>query len=571
MMREILSQGKGWRRVLLCELYGSQKPVSGSYGVRIFLRTLIVFPVFYAALVISACQSQPIDLRELLPRNTLVYLETSDLAAALNAITETESFKTSSAHNLDFSAVEGVRVAIAVTGLETDEKQVSDSRSILNLKPKFVAVADTNAWSYRVHSLVEDPVNRFVQKVFGEDVKLVKRLENNVQWYIWTAADGRRLFAAVVETQVFFGNDEESINQALSAKSGRAENLSKRSDLDTAYELSKNKLAFGFVSTEAIVKISELIGISVAVQQTEDENTRAFISRVLPGIISGTLDQIIWTARPVKAGIEDKLLLKTKAEFAVILNETIRPAANDQARIIKIIPPQAQSVTLYSIKNPQVAFRSILLVAAKNAGAAEGRLISTFSGSLLEPYGIENSEEFLSGAGTEIYTVQLDEEGEKSLVIAAVKDIEKIKSSVSPRIDFIAPPKTLFGAQIWNSADQTLSAAVLDRFLVLGESDGVLQVVANWRRMKSVPAETVNDFSRSFEKFRETDAASYTVAADSDAGQRMRRVFGVKNNGYKPIITWSFVETRYTKTGIERRYISDFGFIGMIVGQFDSE
>ena len=44
-------------------------------------------------LLLSSCSSKPSDLRTLVPAETLVYLETNDLAAALQPIVDSKPFR----------------------------------------------------------------------------------------------------------------------------------------------------------------------------------------------------------------------------------------------------------------------------------------------------------------------------------------------------------------------------------------------------------------------------------------------------------------------------------------------
>src|SRR5688500_11982059 len=103
-----------------------------------------------------SCQSQSTDLRTFAPSETLVYLETSDLANTLNALTENEIFTKLAAGKKDFSALENVQLAVAVTGFETSQQQVAGEQTILKFKPNFVAIADTHAWNWQAISLTEN-------------------------------------------------------------------------------------------------------------------------------------------------------------------------------------------------------------------------------------------------------------------------------------------------------------------------------------------------------------------------------------------------------------------------------
>src|SRR5688572_16516196 len=105
-----------------------------SFSLRLCVSAVILFFI--------GCQSQPTDLRTFAPSETLVYLETGDLAKTLNALTENEVFKKLAANKRDFSVLENVQLAVAITGFETSQQQVTGEQSILKFKPHFVAIAD---------------------------------------------------------------------------------------------------------------------------------------------------------------------------------------------------------------------------------------------------------------------------------------------------------------------------------------------------------------------------------------------------------------------------------------------
>ena len=88
-------------------------------------------------LTFSACNSTPTDLRNYAPAETLVYLETNDLQNTLNSLTENETFQRLTNNKKDFSSLKGVQLSVAVTGFETNEKQVTDSQAILEFQTAF--------------------------------------------------------------------------------------------------------------------------------------------------------------------------------------------------------------------------------------------------------------------------------------------------------------------------------------------------------------------------------------------------------------------------------------------------
>ncbi|MCB1025688.1 MAG: hypothetical protein KDB79_14925 [Acidobacteria bacterium] len=521
----------------------------------------------------TSCGSSPSDMRSLVSSDTLIYLESNDLSKTLKLITENKEFVKASASVPDISAIEGIQFAVAITGFNTSENQVTDDRSILNLKPEFVAVAETHLWSWQVRNLVEGALAGFVKRTYGGNVKLEKRSMSSSERYIWTAEDGRKSFAAITGARVYFGNSEEALERSLAAGRGDSESLLSNKALELEYVRSKGKLAFGFISREAIKKIAGVFGVSVAIEKTEDENARGFISRILPQILNNTAEEILWTAEANDEGVTDNVFVKMTPDTSAILNETIVSSNTKSDGIYGFLPPETRQITRYDLKDPRVAFRSVLLVAGKNVSEPDAKLIAAFSNSLLQPYGVTDSENFLSAVGQQLLTAQLDEDGDNSFAVVTIRDLEKIRSAVSGELDLNSGFEQRGAAKLWRSKDGDLAAAEIDNFFILGNVEAVSKAISAWSGRKISPQEAEKDFTKGkiFGILRKSEASSATFGRGDENVGRLVKVFGEVKKNEEPGFSNTLVETRVTRTGIERRYTSAFGFIGTIVSQFESQ
>src|SRR5258706_4185481 len=153
---------------------------------------------------LSSCTSKSTDMRSLVPAETLVYLETNDLAAALQPIVDSKPFNEVAKSKPDFSALKGVQIAVAVTGFETSEEKLTDENSIGRVKPHFVAVADTHAWNYQAVGFAEKKLGAFVEKIYDSEPTLEKTDKNGGKYFTWTAKDGRKAYALVIDSLIYF-------------------------------------------------------------------------------------------------------------------------------------------------------------------------------------------------------------------------------------------------------------------------------------------------------------------------------------------------------------------------------
>jgi len=516
--------------------------------------------VFAFILFFISCGSQPTDLRSLAPADTLVYLETNDLGKALGALTESSAFREAAKRAPDFSALQGMQTAIAVTGFEASENQVTAENSILNFKPRFVAIADTHTWNRYTLQFTEERLGNFVNETYGGEVTLEAGEKNGGKSFVWTAKDGRKAFAFVKDSKIFFSNDESALEKSLAVFRGEAESLVKNESLGKMRETAKDALAFGYVSADGIAQISNLAGVSTALASTDDDEGRSFIARVLPQILRNSVKEIFWTATKTEQGIEDKYSVSLTPENTSVLKETLVPAAPTPSNSAGFLPSEVFSATRYNLQNPQIAWRSLLLVAGKNADAMSAKILIAFSGSLLEPYGVTDAENFMSAVDSEIWTAVFDADGEKSVAIVGVKDAEKLKKSIA-EINFKVPGEKRETAEIWKSADGASGAAFVENKLILGDTESVLKCLQ--------AKQNGQDFTKNpaWKKFSETNAVAVTYGKDST--EKSVAVLGEKKAENLQMLTVFTTETRFNSSGIERRTVSPFGLIGKILEQFD--
>ncbi len=519
-----------------------------------FLSVVIILSVF------TSCRTPPkIDMGKLAPNDAIVYLETNNLAETLESLTESRAFQELATDKPNFSALENMQLAIAVTGFETSEKKITEENSILNFKPQFVAVAETHAWSWQTLLFAENQLNDFVMKNYGDAGKLERSDEADGKLFTWTASDGRKTFAYIQNSLIYFGNDWSAIEKCLAVKKGEAESLAKNDVLTRGY--SENNLAFGYISSAGIAQIANFAGVSLAVETTEESDGRSFIARIVPQILQNTTEKIVWTANKTERGIEDNFSVSLTAETSSVLKETLATSFVSQTNSAEFLPPDFFSATRYNLKNPLLAWRSLLLLTAKNTDALSGKLLIRFSDALLEPYGISDAETFLSSIDSEILTARFDEDGDRSVSIVSVKDLERLKSSISKEINFNHSSEKRENAEMWFSENKQLTALFIEDKLLLGDGESVLKCLQAKRSGQSFTK------TPKFQRFVESQAVAVTFGKDIDSATKIVEVLGKKKGENKKLATFYSTETRFTEKGFERKTVSDFGLIGTILQQ----
>ena len=510
--------------------------------------------------VMMACGAKSTDLRSVIPADSLVYLESDDLGAVMNAITERPAFREAAKEVPDLSVLNGVKLAVAVTGFETKEQPVTDENSVLNFIPRFVAVLDTNAWNYQAVKFTEEKLGSFIDDVYGGEVLLETSDKHDGKYFVWTAEDGRKAYGLVQGSVVYFGNDESAIEKCLAVKRGEVESIAKNPKITTG-----DRLAFGYISPDGVAQIANIAGLSLAKQSSEESEVQSFIARVLPEVLRDSLNEATWTATKGDEGIVDSFTISMDPEVSSVLIETLIPSREPRAALPQLDLEDAVSVTRYHLHDPQVAWRSLVLSAGKATDdPASGSLIINFSDSLFEPYGIENSEKFLRSVEPELYTIRFDESGENVIVMAKVKDLLSFEQSIANELRTAKPLTESAHLTVKKSADGELMLATKpDGVILLGDAGSVEKLLAAMERHGS---------EQSFSKrMYESDALSATTGVDKAAIAKIVPLFSEQKSNDTAPASRFLTETRFNKNGIERRTISDFGLFGWIATQLAND
>lgn len=526
------------------------------------IKTIRILPVLFCLFTfyfLLSCSSPPSDLRAFLPADTLVYLETNDLGKMLDSLTESKAFMEAAKEKPNFSALKNMQVAVAVTGFEATETQVTDAQTVGKIKPHFIAVTDTHAWNSQTLSFAENTLGEFVNETYGGEVALETSDKNGGKYFVWTATDGRKVFAFVEKSIVFFSNDEGGLEKVFAVKKGEAESFAKSGK---SFEKAENILANGYVSGEGVAQIANIAGISTAIDATDSDEGRSFIAGVLPQILQKTVKEVYWTATKTEQGIEDKYQIMLDAESAKIFKETMISAASNKENPAAFIPNEFYSVTRYNLQNPQIAWRSLLLVTANQTDKMSGSILTEFAGSLLENYGISDAETFLSAVDSPVFTVQFDTEGENSVMIAEVKNAENVKRSFS-EIDFKKTAEKQENADIWKDKEDENAVVLVENKVISGDKESVLKLLQAKQNGQNFAQNSFNA------KLNESKAVSATFGKDS--GEKTVEVLGDKKAENLQMTTNFMTETRFLEKSIERKTVSPFGLPGTILEQFAKE
>src|SRR5438132_1505484 len=127
---------------------------------------------------------------------------------------------------------------------------------------------------------------------------------------LWTASRLMRLQNASL---IYFGNDETAIDKCLAVKRGLADSIIKSGKIKPA---EPGTLASGYVSTDGIAQIANIVGLKFASEAGEDSEVQSAIAGILPQLLRNSITEISWTATKTEQGIEDKYLVSMPPDVA---------------------------------------------------------------------------------------------------------------------------------------------------------------------------------------------------------------------------------------------------------------
>lgn len=506
-------------------------------------------------------RTERVDLTRSAPADTLFYLETRDLGAALSAITSANAFRDVASKVPDLSALDGMQVAVAITGFEASEERLNEEASEATFRPRFVAIAETPFWEWQARRFTEGKLGGFVREMYGEGAETEVSAFSGGTKYTWRSADGRRTFAFVRGSRILFSNDESAIEKCLAVERRETEGLDGNNTIRSLRVANEDAIGFGYLSPDGVAQLSSIAGLSAAMAASENDLARSFIARTLPQVVRGTVKDISWVAVKSSEGIEDRFEFTMSPGAARALASSARLGDSDARDLDGYLAEDAFTVTRYDLADPDVAWRTVIETASSTTDAFSGKMMAEFAGSLFDPYGVSDAGMFLKAVRGQILTARFDADGEESVAVVGYKNADDLKLALAG-IDFKRPAEKIFEADVWKSEDGEIAAAFTNGKALLGNPESISRCLEARSQGRGLAKRAL------YENFSKSRAAAVTLGKEDDTAERVIETLSDKKDANMKVATNFMTETRFSDKGFERRTVSPFGFLGVIVAQF---
>jgi len=544
------------------------------------------------------------DMTAAAPADSLLYIEVNNLPDVLSALVQTDAWTKLAAPaglNSNFKNVGWLSRLAAWTGIGPADAVVFARAQVAvtiagfdlntnNLKPRAAIVLETHTGESRTRAAIEKRIGEFASRTFSQ-TSVEKKEVDGAQWIVWhdaaesvkgDEAGTRRIIAAVMGSRAVIGNDEQTVRACLAVQRGEHPSLAGNAQLEAMRKRveGNSALAFGYVSQAGAAKLLELTAAVYANQITINPRAQSFAASVLPRFAGKILGDVGWSARLASNQIEDRYFLTLQNNLAASLTEPLAPPAGTTLDVYEFLPADTYSVTRYNYRDPLQAWRGLNNLVSSQLDPVSGTLVQTFLNAALQPYGIENANQFLRLIGSQAVTARLDNTGASTVLIVEAKDEKALKTFIAGRLGASPRVERIGDAELLISRDAARGAAsFIKGHLLMGQSEMLRRCLAARNEKRTLAS--LNSFTLTARApLVANSTGALTLTGDKEpardfisfvAAHGGSREGGVKVDELQQALgqlEFAATETRLANEGFVRTTHSSFGQFGALVTQF---
>ena len=357
------------------------------------------------------------------------------------------------------------QVAVVVTDLGTTEEG-----DTLRVRPEGAVLIETHTLERRIRPPVEGALERLARITYGNPTSRRTNVDG-VEFIEWIAPEGsRQIIATIVGSLVIVGNSERAVQDCLAVSLGHERSLKEDPELDRIRRqlAGERALTFGYVPSEKSARLLSM-GVPLILGQAPVDSQ---FQRLIATNAAKVFGSLGWSSRPFMTGIEDRYLISLQPSIV----SRLKPDFNRAMASTQIQPPwpsDVHSVTYYKFENPAGVWRNLQSTASSQMDALSAIFFSSLLKSALLSYGIDEPEKFLGAVNGDLLTLRLDQSGERTLVIAGVRDRESLRELVRKQMGLNSRSDLVSESEILEDAQGKLAVSLTRGFIVLGSPSDV--------------------------------------------------------------------------------------------------
>jgi hypothetical protein len=370
------------------------------------------------------------------------------------------------------------QVAAVVTDLGTKEE--GDE---IRIKPEAAVLIETHTTERRVKPLFERSLRSLAEKTYGRPTSRRTTFEG-VEFVEWISPDGsRRIVGTLVGSLAILGNSERTVQNCVAVSLGRRAALKDDPELtrmrrDTD---SQHALTFGYVPSGNSARLLA-VGVPLLLGRAPGDSD---FQRLLEKGAAKVFASLGWTSKSYSTGIEDRYLINLQPEVVARIKSSFTPN-NTEFPVQNILPRDVYSLTAYKFATPVATWQSLKTAVSSQVDTLSAIVFSSLLKSALLSYGIDEPESFLPAVNGELLTVRLDEDSERSVLIAGVRDRETLRAFVKQRMRLIPGGEPAGETETFEDSQGEFAASLIDELIVLGAPADVRRYIAARRSTTSL-------------------------------------------------------------------------------------
>lgn len=466
--------------------------LSGEVRIRAMRRSRGFMVVLAGIVVLIAAwlwwvKPRQVDMSNHAPANSLLYLEASNPLEVVKALEATEAWRivdtlTENQQSIPSNSwiqwfvgrtgigpVESVILARAQVAVVVTDLGATEESETLRVKPEGVLIIETKTSESRIRPAVEKAVKKLAELTYGKPVLRTTTIDG-VNFIEWISPEGSRQIVTAIQGSIaFVGNTQRAVQTCLAVSRGLQPSLKADAELNRVRsELgATTALSFGYVPA---TNSARLLSIGVPLLMGRAPGNSEF-QRLVSSGASKIFGSLGWSSRPFKTGIEDRFLISLQPGILDQL-KPVFTGGKLGSEMLQILPADVHSVTYYKFENPATAWQGLKSSVSSQVDALSAVFFSSVFNSSLGSYGIDAPEQFLETVGPAVATFRLDQNAERSLLIAPVKEPAKLRELLNKTLKAKVTGEK-GQVEILEDSQGEFAAGFVNGFIVMGSPSDV--------------------------------------------------------------------------------------------------